>query len=394
MTAKYDSLKAHLNEKNLRVCAASDARLIGRGGVSLVARAAGISRTTIYAGLKALDKQASGSTIRRFGAGRKSLASTNPNLLEALNKLVDPVTRGDPESPLRWTSKSTTKLAEELTAQGFSISQRSVWKLLDELGYSMQSNRKSNEGSFHPDRDEQFQFISNSVEQFQHTGLPAISVDTKKKELIGNYKNNGAKWEKKGQPLRVNTYDFVDKELGKVAPYGVYDIAQNKGWVNVGISSDTAEFAVESIRRWWHSMGKSLYSDCAQLLITADCGGSNGSRVKLWKIKLQELANELSMTIKVRHFPPGTSKWNKIEHRMFCHITENWRGRPLVSREVVVELIGNTRTKAGLEIKAALDENTYQSGIKVSDQELKNINLFKEDFHGEWNYEIRPSTDV
>ena len=394
LAEKYDSLKAHFNEKNLRLCAASDARLIGRGGVSLVARAAGISRTTVYSGLKELDEQASSSTIRRVGAGRKSLASTSPNLPEALNKLVDPVTRGDPESPLRWTSKSTTKLAEELTAMGFSISQRSVWKLLDELGYSMQSNRKSNEGSTQPDRDEQFQFISNSVARFQQAGLPTISVDTKKKELIGNYKNNGAEWEKKGKPLRVNTYDFVDKELGKVAPYGIYDIAQNKGWVNVGISSDTAEFAVESIRRWWYSMGKPLYNGCSQLLITADCGGSNGSRVKLWKVKLQELANELAMTIKVRHFPPGTSKWNKIEHRMFCHITENWRGRPLVSREVVVELIGNTRTKTGLEIKAALDENTYQSGIKVSDQELKNVSLYKEDFHGEWNYEVRPSAET
>ena len=393
MAAKYHSLKVHLNEKNLRLTAASDARLIGRGGVSMIARVTGISRTTIYAGLKDLDEPPSTPAIRRAGAGRKSLTHKNPNLLQALNKLVDPVTRGDPESPLRWTSKSTTKLAEKLTAQGFSISPRSVWKLLDELGYSMQSNRKSNEGSTHPDRDKQFQFICDSVEGFQRVGLPAISVDTKKKELIGNYKNNGAEWEKKGQPVQVNTYDFVDKELGKVAPYGIYDIAQNKGWVNVGISSDTAEFAVESIRRWWHSMGKPLYDGCSQLLITADCGGSNGSRVKLWKVKLQELANELAMTLKVRHFPPGTSKWNKIEHRMFCHITKNWRGRPLVSREVVVELIGNTGTKAGLEIKAALDENTYLSGIKVSDQELENVNLYREDFHGEWNYEIKPSTE-
>ena len=393
MAAKYHSLKVHLNEKNLRLTAASDARLIGRGGVSMIARVTGISRTTIYAGLKDLDEPPSTPAIRRAGAGRKSLINKNPNLSQALNKLVDPVTRGDPESPLRWTSKSTTKLAEELTAQGFSISPRSVWKLLDELGYSMQSNRKSNEGSTHPDRDKQFQFISDSVEAFQRVGLPTISVDTKKKELIGNYRNNGAEWETKGKPAKVNTYDFVDKELGKVAPYGIYDIAQNKGWVNVGISSDTAEFAVESIRRWWHSMGKPLYDGCSQLLITADCGGSNGSRVKLWKVKLQELANELAMTLKVRHFPPGTSKSNKIEHRMFGHITKNWRGRPLVSREVVVELIGNTRTKAGLEIKAALDENTYLSGIKVSDQELENVNLYREDFHGEWNYEIKPSTE-
>ena len=393
LAEKYASLQMHLNERNLRLCAASDARLIGRGGVSAVARATGISRTTIYAGLKELDEQTSVQNIRRAGAGRKSLAGRNPEILEALNRLVDPVTRGDPESTLRWTSKSTTKLAEELTEMGYSISQRSVWKLLDELDYSMQSNRKSNEGSNHPDRDEQFQFIANSVAQCQSVGSPAISVDTNKKELVGNYKNNGAEWEKKGNPRRVNTYDFVDKELGKVAPYGVYDIAQNKGWVNVGISSDTAEFAVESIRRWWHSMGKTIYTNSKQLLITADGGGSNGSRVRLWKIKLQELANELNMTIQVRHFPPGTSKWNKIEHRMFCHITVNWRGRPLLSREVVVQLIGNTRTKSGLEIKATLDENAYQAGIKVSDKELQSINLYKEKFHGEWNYEIRPSID-
>ena len=394
LTEKYTSLKAHFNERNLRLCAASDARLIGRGGVSLVARAAGISRTTIYAGLKELDAKASIQNVRSGGAGRKSLLESTPEIVEALNRLVDPATRGDPESPLRWTSKSTTKLAEELTEKGFPVSQRSVWKLLDELGYSMQSNRKSNEGSNHPDRNEQFQFISNCVSQFQTAGLPAISVDTKKKELVGNYKNSGSEWEKKGNPRRVNTYDFADKELGKVAPYGVYDIAQNKGWVNVGISSDTAEFAVESIRRWWHSMGKTLYADARQLLITADGGGSNGSRVRLWKIKLQELANELNMTIKVRHFPPGTSKWNKIEHRMFCHITENWRGRPLLSREVVVQLIGKTKTKSGLEIKATLDENTYQSGIKISDKELQSVNLFRDKFHGEWNYEIRPSANA
>ena len=387
---KYASLRRHLNERTFRLCAASDARLIGRGGVSIIARAAGISRTTIYVGLKELDGKGQ-PEIRSKGAGRECLPNSDSHLLEALNKLVDPATRGDPESPLRWTSKSTTKLARELTAMGHSISQRSVWNLLNQLGYSMQSNRKSNEGSNHPDRNEQFEFISKCVSEYLRAGLPAISVDTKKKENIGNYKNDGSEWEKKGQPNRVNTYDFVDKELGKVAPYGVYDIAQNQGWVNVGISSDTAEFAVESIRRWWHNMGKELYVKADRLLITADCGGSNGSRVKLWKIKLQELANELNITIQVRHFPPGTSKWNKIEHRMFCHITHNWRGRPLVSREVVVQLIGNTKTKSGLKVRAALDDNIYKSGIKVSEAELTNINLYKEKFHGEWNYEIRPN---
>jgi transposase len=394
LTQKYASLKPYLNERSLRLCAATDARLLGHGGISLLARAAGISRTTIHAGLKELADNTSAGNIRRAGAGRKPLIETNPELLDALNKLVDPVTRGDPENPLRWTSKSTTKLAEELTARGHRVSQRSVWNLLNKLGYSMQSNRKSNEGANHPDRDAQFQFISNSVSEFIKNALPAISVDTKKKELIGDYKNGGSEWEKKGNPKRVNTYDFIDKQLGKVSPYGVYDIAENKGWVNVGISKDTAEFAVESIRRWWYAMGRALYSKADHLLITADGGGSNGSRVRLWKTKLQKLANELNMTILVRHFPPGTSKWNKIEHRMFCHITENWRGRPLISREVVVQLIGSTTTAAGLEIKAALDKCSYNSGIKVSDQELENVNLYREEFHGEWNYEIRPIIDA
>ena len=393
LSEKYNSLKAHLDERSLRLCAAADARSLGRGGVSAVARATKMSRTTIHAGLKELDNEETVKKIRRAGAGRKSLAKTDPGILISLEKLIDPATRGDPESPLRWTSKSTTKLARELSAMGHSVSQRSVWNLLDESGYSMQSNRKSNEGANHPDRDAQFQFISDSVATFIEAGLPVISVDTKKKELIGNYKNDGAEWQEKGNPLKVNTYDFADKELGKVAPYGVYDIAQNKGWVNVGISKDTAEFAVESIRRWWNTMGSAIYADTDRLLITADGGGSNGSRVRLWKVKLQELSNELNKTILVRHFPPGTSKWNKIEHRMFCHITENWRGRPLISREVVVQLIGATTTTTGLEIKAELDEGSYQSGIKISDKEIQSINLFREEFHGEWNYEIRPFSD-
>jgi transposase len=391
---KYASLKAHLNERALRLSAAADARLIGHGGVSSVAQATGISRTTIYAGLKELDEEISVVKIRRGGAGRKPLTYTNPSIVAALKKLVDPATRGDPVSPLCWTSKSTTKLAKELTDMGHPVSQRSVWNLLTELGFSMQSNRKSNEGANHPDRDAQFQFISNSVSTYLDAGFPAISVDTKKKELIGNFKNNGSEWGKKGKPQLVNTYDFIDKELGKVAPYGVYDIAQNKGWVNVGISKDTAEFAVESIRQWWYAMGCLIYPDADHLLITADGGGSNGSRVKLWKIKLQELANELRMTIQIRHFPPGTSKWNKIEHRMFCHITQNWRGRPLISHEVVVQLIGSTTTAAGLEIRAALDKTVYETGIKVSDKELENVNLYMEEFHGEWNYEIRPIIDA
>lgn len=387
---KYDALKVHLDERSLRLCAASDARLLGHGGVSIVARAVNISRTTIYAGIKDIDQSLMIDGIRRAGAGRKSLKESNPKLLDDLDKLVDPVTRGDPESPLRWTSKSTTKLTKELQEMGHSISQRSVWKLLDDLGYSMQSNRKSNEGASHPDRDAQFHFISDTVEASLNAGQPVISVDTKKKELIGNYKNTGAEWEKKGVPHKVNTYDFADKKLGKVAPYGIYDIGINQGWVNVGISSDTAEFAVESIRRWWYSMGKSVYPDARELVITADGGGSNGSRVRLWKLKLQDLANELGLIIKVRHFPPGTSKWNKIEHRMFCHITENWRGRPLLTRQTVINLIGSTKTAAGLKIKAVLDENIYQTGVKVSDQQMKDVNIIRDEFHGEWNYSIVP----
>lgn len=390
LNRKYVSLRAHLDEKSLRLCAAADAQLFGRGSASAVARASGLSRTTINAGLKDLKASVEIKGVRRPGAGRKPLKVTNPALLEDLDRLVDPITRGDPESPLRWTSKSTTKLADELRNMGHTVSQRSVWNLLDNLGYSMQSNRKSNEGASHPDRNEQFQFIAKTVETAFQSGQPTISVDTKKKELIGDFQSVGSEWEKKGEPIKVNTYDFPDKELGKVAPYGVYDIKENKGWVNVGISSDTAEFAVESIRRWWYAMGEMIYPGADSLIITADGGGSNGSRVRLWKVKLQELANELGMTLKVRHFPPGTSKWNKIEHRLFCHITENWRGRPLLTRETVVNLIGNTKTKAGLEVQAVLDENIYQSGIKIPNDEMEGLNLFREEFHGEWNYEIRP----
>ena len=387
---KYSDLEHCFDEKAWRLSAAADARVYGRGGVSIVARATGLSRTTIYAGLKELKEKPDSSGVRKKGGGRKNLKEINPQLLKDLNKLICPVTRGDPENPLRWTSKSTVSLAEELRKTGHSVSQRSVWNLLKELGYSMQSNRKANEGASHPDRDAQFQFISDEVDSAIDRGQPAISIDTKKKELVGNFKNGGAEWEKKGEPQRVNTYDFMDKNLGKVAPYGIYDIAENKGWVNVGISSDTAEFAVESIRRWWNDMGKLMYPNASELVVTADGGGSNGSRVRLWKIKLQELSSELGITIKVRHFPPGTSKWNKIEHRMFCHITQNWRGRPLLTREIVVKLIGSTRTKEGLEVRSVLDENVYETGVKVTDGQMKEIRLKRNEFHGEWNYEISP----
>jgi hypothetical protein len=310
--------------------------------------------------------------------------------LQDLDKLVDPITRGDPESPLRWTCKSTTKLAKELRAQGHQVSQRTVWTLMDQLGYSMQSNRKRLEGSEHQDRDTQFLYIAEKVQQFQHAGFPVISVDTKKKELIGRFKNTGREWQKKGQPEEVSVHDFADKELGKIVPYGVYDLTHNQGWVSVGINHDTAEFAVATIRRWWQRMGYRLYPQAAELLITADGGGSNGSRVRLWKIELQKLAEELRMTIHVCHFPPGTSKWNKIEHRMFCHISENWRGRPLQSRAVVVNLIANTRTEKGLTIQAEIDDTFYSTGIKIPEEDMAKLVIIRDDFHGEWNYKICP----
>jgi hypothetical protein len=395
---KYELLRPRLDEVSMRLCAAADAMALGRGGPSLVAKASGLSRTTVYAGLSDLKQSSAPSgvpvrvpgRIRQPGAGRKRLTANNPDLLRDLDKLVDPITRGDPESPLRWTCKSTTKLTKELQAQGHQVSQRTVWTLLDELGYSMQSNRKAREGTEHPDRDAQFLYIASKVGKFQEAGLPVISVDTKKKELIGRFKNAGREWQRKGQPEEVNTHDFADKELGKVVPYGVYDLTHNQGWVSVGINHDTAEFAVATIRRWWKRMGIRLYPQATELLITADGGGSNGSRVRLWKVEVQKLAQELDMTIHVCHFPPGTSKWNKIEHRMFCHISENWRGRPLESRAVVVNLIANTHTDKGLTIEAELDDALYTTGIKIPDEDMANLAIIRDDFHGEWNYRICP----
>jgi transposase len=395
---KYQLLRPHLDEASMRLFAAADALVLGRGGPSLVAKATGLSRTTIYAGFKELNQSALASDslpkttrrIRRSGGGRKRLTEKNPVLLRALDKLVDPITRGDPESALRWTCKSTTKLAKELQTQGHKASQRTVWMLLDQLGYSMQSNRKTKEGTEHPDRDAQFLYIAKKVQQFQQAGFPVISVDTKKKELIGQFKNSGREWQKKGQPEEVNVHDFADKDLGKVVPYGVYDLTHNQGWVSVGINHDTSEFAVSTIRRWWKRMGISLYPRATELLITADGGGSNGSRVRLWKIEIQKLSQELNMTIHICHFPPGTSKWNKIEHRMFCHITENWRSRPLESLAVVINLIANTRTEKGLAIQAEIDDTFYPTGIKIPDEEMANLAIIRDDFHGEWNYKIHP----
>jgi len=309
-------------------------------------------------------------------------------MVQELERLVDPVRRGDPMSALRWTSKSTENLAEELRHKGYAISARTVAGLLPERGYSLQSNRKSRDGASHPDRDAQFQHISQQSQAFQQRGAPVVSVDTKKKELVGDFRNGGREWQPKGTPEKVRVHDFPDKELGKAIPYGVYDVTANQGWVSVGMDHDTAEFATETIRRWWRQMGSKAYPGARELLILADGGGSNGSRTKLWKVSLQRLADETGMAISVCHYPPGTSKWNKIEHRMFCHITENWRGKPPVSHEIIVNLIGNTTTKTGLSIQADLDRRTYPTGIEVSEQDMRELNLEKSEFHGEWNYRI------
>lgn len=401
LRAKYRLLIERLDERSLRLCLASDAMALGRGGVTRVAEAAGVSRTTVYAGVRELEApalergadRAAGewrARVRRPGGGRKLVEAMDPALLTDLDGLLDPVTRGDPMSPLRWTSKSTTKLARELRGKGHVVSQSTVWRLLDGLGYSMQSNRKSREGTDHPDRNAQFEFINASASEFLARGWPVISVDTKKKELIGNYKNVGREWQKKREPVLVNMHDFADKELGKAIPYGVYDIGRNEGWVNVGISHDTAEFAVESIRRWWLRMGQPAYPNATAILINADGGGSNGARVRLWKLELQRLADTLGLELHVRHLPPGTSKWNKIEHRMFCHITENWRGQPLLSHMAVVALIAATRTEQGLTIQAEMDDGAYQTGRKVTDEEMASLAIERCDFHGEWNYQLSP----
>lgn len=399
--AKYEALSSRLDEATLRVWAAVEARSLGRGGVSLVAKAIGMSRTTIHAGLSELKVAATVAPtpaskgyyrprVRAAGGGRKKLACKDASLLSELDALVEPASRGDPMSPLRWTCKSTSRLSRELKEKGHEVSQRTICDLLGQMDFSLQSTRKTREGGKHEDRDAQFTHIAKAVADYQAAGDPVISVDTKKKELIGDFKNAGREWQPAGTPEEVRVYDFIDPELGKVAPYGVYDVTGNTGWVSVGINHDTAEFAVESIRRWWLEMGKAVYPRARRLLITADCGGSNGYRVRLWRRELQKLADEQHMIIQVCHFPPGTSKWNKIEHRMFCHITTNWRGRPLVSREVVVNLIGNTTTSKGLRIRAALDENTYAPGIKVSDEELASLAIEHDEFHGEWNYKLNP----
>ena len=404
LRTKFEALIPYMDEKLRRLWAASEAVVLGSEGIKTVTFATGLSSNTIRAGIKELKfsapsqkevKLETNSTdgVRKAGGGRKKITDTDPGLMEDLDALIEPVTRGDPCSPLRWTSKSTSKLARALKELGHKISARTVAKLLRELGYSLQSNQKTTEGLSHPDRESQFQYINEKVKDFQRRNQPVISVDTKKKELIGNYKNSGAEWQKKGEPVQVLVHDFADQDKGRIIPYGIYDLSQNAGWVNVGISHDTAEFAVASIRQWWLNMGEKLYPEAAELLITADCGGSNGYRIRLWKTELQKLATETGLLIRVAHLPPGTSKWNKIEHRMFCHITENWRGRPLINREVAVNLISNTTTSKGLKLQANLDEAEYPIGKKISDKDLKKVHLQKDDFHGEWNYSILPNID-
>lgn len=397
---KYEKLLPYLNEKTRRIWAATEAQSLGWGGITKVAQATGLSRTTIHAGISLLEESQSVETaenkprIRAVGGGRKLLEEKDERLLFDLELLIEPMTLGDPESVLKWTCKSVVKLADALNLGGHRISPKTVYNLLESLDYSLQSNRKTRDGSSHVDRDEQFLHISKLVKEFQSQNEPVISVDTKKKELIGNFNNPGSEWCHKEEPVEVRMHDFVDPQLGKAIPYGIYDLTFNKGWVNVGIDHDTAEFAVESIRHWWYSMGQPLYPNSQHLLITADCGGSNGYRTRLWRLKLQELATEIGQTIHVCHFPPGTSKWNKIEHRLFSHITQNWRGRPLTSLQVVINLIRNTRTKEGLEVQARLDQNLYPTGIKVTDKELDAIAIERDDFHGEWNYIIKPQMTI
>jgi hypothetical protein len=389
---KFDDLAGDLDERGRRRWAAVEARALGRGGVATVAAATGMSDRTIRNGLRELDSPdpLPAHRQRRTGAGRKGYDQTQPGLLAALDRLVEPTTRGSPTSPLRWTCKSTRRLAKELQGQDFTVSPSSVRRMLTALGYSLQANRKTREGKQHPDRDGQFRHIDRRLRAYRRRHEPAVSVDTKKKEVLGNQKNPGQAWEPKGKPREVDTHDFPDPQRGKAIPYGVYDIQGNAAWVSVGITHDTAEFAVEAIRRWWAELGRPRYRGSRRVLITADCGGSNAPRARLWRVELQRLADETGLVVEVCHYPPGTSKWNRIEHRVFCHITRNWRGRPLETVEVVVESINATTTETGLEVHAWLDKSVYEKGRKVSDEELAQCRIKRHKYHGEWNYEIHP----
>ena len=392
--AKYIELLDDLDERGRRRWAAVEARALGRGGIAAVASATGLSDRTIRTGLRELDDPdaLAGDRQRRVGGGRKSYATVQPGLRKALDRLIDPTARGSPTSPLRWTIKSTRRLAEALRQQGYAASATTVRRLLKEMQYSLQANRKTREGRQHPDRDGQFRHIAARVKARQRRGEPALSVDTKKKEVLGNLKNPGKTYRPQGVPANVKTHDFPDPKLGKAVPYGVYDIHGNEAGVSVGISHDTAEFAVGAIRRWWNKLGRKRYGGAQRVLVTADSGGSNSSRCRLWKVELQKWADETGLIVEVCHYPPGTSKWNKIEHRLFCHITRNWQGVPLETLEIVVQSIGATTTETGLEVHAWLDEGTYQKGRKVSDEELEACNIKRNKYHGEWNYEIHPRT--
>jgi hypothetical protein len=388
---RWEAVGSKLDERAKRMFAAAEVRTAGWGGLKIVARITGLARSTINRGEDDLDrKRLPEGRVRRKGGGRKRVAVKDPGLVPALKRLVEPVTRGDPMRPLTWVSKSMDKLAAALTTMGHPVSADTVRAELIKLGFSRQHNRKSDEGSKHPDRNAQFEYINAKVIAAQGAGHPVISVDTKKKELVGNYRNAGSDYRPKGSPHRVKAHDFEDKELGKASPYGIYDMTANEGFVNVGVTSDTAEFAVQSIRTWRERMGLKRYPNMCELTITADCGGSNGARVRLWKLELQKFADETNLTVHVHHFPPGTSKWNKIEHRLFCHITQNWRGKPLMDHVAIVELIGATTTKTGLKVECALDTRTYTKGIKVTKAEMANLAITGDDFHPEWNYTIKP----
>jgi hypothetical protein len=398
---RFRSLSPFLDERMRRLVAAAESEAIGYGGVSAVARATGVSRRAITEGIKELSRRKRArsmtlaqSRIRRKGAGRKRTADKDATLLEDLDRLVDPATRGDPESPLRWTCKSVRRLAEELQREGHAVSYQTVAELLHAMDYSLQANQKTLEGSQHADRDEQFEHINRKAQRYLKQGQPVISVDTKKKELVGDFKNAGREWQAKGdpEPVRVHDFEIREPDKGKVAPYGVYDLGRNVGWVSVGVDHDTAAFAVESIRRWWRWMGRPSYPKATRLLITADSGGSNGARVRLWKWELQQLADETGLEVAVCHFPPGTSKWNKIEHRLFSFISQNWRGKPLISHEVIINLIAATTSKTGLSVKSDLDPNIYPAGVKVSDQQMAELRLRRGTFHGDWNYSLLPRT--
>jgi DDE family transposase len=395
---KYQALRPNLDERLRRHWAAAEALELEWGGLSAVVEATGLSLTTIRRGVRELQappeaplsRSPRRRRVRRPGGGRKTLATLDPDLVSDLEKLVDPTTRGHPESPLRWTCKSTRNLAQELNLQGHHVGPGTVATLLKDLDYSLQANRKTREGSSHPDRNQQFEYINSRVYQFLVRGQPVVSVDTKKKELIGDFKNGGREYQPAGCPEQTGCHDFEDKTLGKAIPYGLYDMTHEQGWVRVGIDHDTGEFAVAALRGWWREMGQRVYPKAEELLITADGGGSNGIRLRLWKLSLQRLADEIGLRISVSHFPPGTSKWNKIEHQMFNRITQNWRGRPLRSLEVIVNLIGSTKTRSGARIQVEVDRNTYELGIKVSDQEFARIRIERDEFHGEWNYSILP----